>query len=343
MHLRLFFTVLAATLAAWVVAPVSAQTEIGPTLAETLKRGYLSCGVAAQEGLAQTDSASALQGFDSDVCRALAAAIFDDPGKAQVIDLPSRERMNSLLVGWVDVLTGAPSWTLSREAGQHVVYAGVSLYDGQGFLVRRQRSFASAKDMNDVSVCVQQGTPLELDLADSFNARGGKYQPLLFDEFDSAVSAYDSGQCDVLTADVSTLATARTRLTAPDEHTVLADVLAQSPRGPVVRQGDDQWASIVRWTLFALLASEELGVSKANADESLKSQNPHIRKLLGVDGDRGASLGLNSHWVYRIVKHVGNYADIFDRNLGAGSPYKMERRQNALWRNGGLMAPPPLR
>lgn len=324
-------------------APASAQNEVGPTLSQVLKRGVLSCGVSKAEGFAQPDSTGVFFGFDADLCRAIAAAIFDDPNKAQILELPARERIGSLLTGWVDVLASGPAWTLSRDAGQRVVYAGVSFYDGQGYLVRRQRSFASSKDLNDVSICVQQGTSYELDLADDFHARAAKFQPRFFDEFDAALSAYDTGQCDVLTADISTLNTARVRLGSPQDHTVLPDVLSLAPRGVVVRQGDEQWASIIRWTLYAMLAAEEAGVSRANADEALKSDNPRIRKLLGVDGDRGASLGLNSHWVYRIVKHVGNYAEVFDRNLGQNSPFAMERRQNALWNKGGLMAPPAVR
>ena len=221
----------------------------------------------------------------------------------------------------VDLVASASPWTQSRDAGQKVIYPGAFLYDGQGFIVRRQRGFNSAQDLNGVSICVEQGTPYELEVADFFRARKAKYEPKLFASLEDAARAYDDGKCDALTADVSTLHGVRIGLTAPADHAVLPDLLSKTPRGPLVRQGDDQWFNIVRWTLFAMIDAEELDVSKANADAALSSENPQIRRLLGVDGAHGGDLGLSEDWAYRIVKHVGNYADVFERNLGQGAPF----------------------
>jgi general L-amino acid transport system substrate-binding protein len=209
--------------------------------------------------------------------------------------------------------------------------------------VRRPRSFASSADLADVSVCVQQGTSSELELTDFFHARRTPYAPKSFPTFEEAAAGYGKSQCDALSADASTLYAARAKLTDPQEHDVLPDLLTKAPRGPVVRQGDDQWLTILRWALFAMIDAEELSVSAANADAALKSEDPRIRHLLGVEGDRGAGLALAGDWPYRIVKHVGNYADVFERNLGHNSPLDMERRVNALWNKGGLMYAPAVR
>lgn len=339
---RLFLAFLAMALA--VAAPgARAQTEPGPTLSQVLRRGYLSCGVVDAPGFAQPDDKGLWRGFDVDLCRALAAAIFDDPAKVRFLGLGAKERVSALQSAWVDLLAGGAPWTQSRDGGQRVIYAGVSFYDGQSFLVRRQRSFASAQDLADVSVCVQQGTSYELELADFFRRRKTAYQPKLFPSFEEAAAAYGGEQCDALTADASTLHAARARLASPDAHDVLKDLLTKAPHGPLVRQGDDQWLAIVRWALFAMIDAEELNVSAANADAALKSDEPRIRYLLGVEGDRGAGLALAGDWPYRVIKHVGNYADVFERNLGRGSPLAMERRFNALWTRGGLMYAPALR
>jgi general L-amino acid transport system substrate-binding protein len=322
-----------------------AQSEPGPTLGAILKRGYLSCGVSEAPGFAQPPEGdkSEWRGFDVDICRAVAAAIFDDPQKVRFLGLAAKDRVTALQAGWVDLLASAAPWTQSRDGGQRAIYAGVSLYDGQSFLVRRQRSFASAQDLSKVAVCVQQGTSYELELADFFRKRKSPYEPKLFATFDEAVGGYEKSQCDALTSDASALYGARAKISNPDSHDILPDLLTKAPRGPVVRQGDDQWLAIVRWTLFTLIDAEELRVSAANADAALKSEEPSIRHLLGVEGDRSAGLGLSGDWPYRIVKHVGNYADVFERNLGQGSPLGMERRVNALWNKGGLMYAPPVR
>lgn len=339
MKFRLLPTVLLAALA----CAGTARAEPGATLRQTLEKGYVSCGVAEATGFAAHDAQGAWRGFDVDLCRALAAAIFDNPGKTRFMALAPKDRVSALQAGWVDVLASAPPWTQSRDSGQRVLYAAVDFYDGQGFLVRRQRGFTSAQDLSGVSVCVQMGTPHELELAEFFHERKLTYEPRTFQTFEEAAAAYAASQCDALTADASTLYGERATYDAPSEHAVLPDMLSKAPRGPMVRENDDQWLNIVRWTLFAMLDAEELQVSLATADESLKSENPNIRRLLGVDGDLGADLGLARNWAYRIVKNVGNYADIFESNLGQASPLAMERRLNGLWTKGGLMYAPPVR
>lgn len=340
---RRFFLALAAA-ASLVIAGQGAlaQTEPGPTLAQVQRRGYLSCGVTEAAGFAQPDESGVWRGFDVDLCRAVAAAIFDDPTKVRFLGLGPRDRVAALQSGWVDLLASAAPWTQSRDGAQRVVYAGVSFYDGQGFLVRRQRSFASAQDLVDVSVCVQQGTSHELELTDFFRAHKTPYAPKLFPTFEEAAAGYGKSECDALTADASTLYAARAKLSDPAEHDILPDLLTKAPRGPIVRQGDDQWLAILRWALFAMIDAEELQVSARNVDAALKSENPRIRHFLGVEGDRGG-LALPGDWPYRLIKHVGNYADVFERNLGKASPLNMERRLNALWTRGGLMYAPPVR
>jgi general L-amino acid transport system substrate-binding protein len=340
---RLLFAVAFAIIALAPPKTAHAQAEPGPTLAQVLKRGYLSCGVSDAPGFAQPGENGVWRGFDVDFCRSVAAAIFDDPNKVRFLGLSGKDRVSALQAGWVDLLTGAAPWTQSRDSGQRVLYAGASFLDGQGFLVRKARSFASAADLSGVSVCVQQGTAQELELADFFRSRNIAYEAKPFPTFEETAAGYDKSQCDALTAEVSALHAVRARLASPGDHDILPDLLSKAPRGPVVRQGDDQWFAIVRWTLFALIDAEELNVSAANADAALKSEEPRIRHLLGVEGDPAAGLALAGDWPYRVVKHLGNYADLFERHLGQGSPLGMERRVNALWNKGGLMYAPPFR
>ncbi|MFO1103628.1 MAG: amino acid ABC transporter substrate-binding protein [Methylocystis sp.] len=340
---RLLFACLAAFAGALFAPRASAQTDVGPTLGQIVKRGALICGVTAAPGFAQRDGSGEWRGFDVDFCRAVASAVLDDPSKARFVELSPKARVGALQSGAVDLLASASPWTQARDAGQKLIYAGIFLYDGQGFIVRRQRGFNSVQDLDGAAICIEQGTPYELVVADFFRARKAKYDPKLYASLEDAAKAYDDGKCDALTADVTTLHGVRIGLTAPADHAVLPDLVSKSPRGPLVRQGDDQWFNIVRWTLFAMLDAEELDVSKANADAALSSEKPQIRRLLGVDGAHGGDLGLSEDWAYRIIKHVGNYADVFERNLGQGAPFAMERRLNALWSKGGLMYAPPVR
>ena len=341
---RLIFVFAAAFVGAIFAPGAGAQTDVGPTLAQVVKRGYIICGVTAAPGFAQRDGAGEWRGFDVDFCRAVASAVLDDPSKARFVELSPKARVGALQAGAVDLGASASPWTQARDAGQKVIYAGrVSSTTDRGLSSADSAASIPFRIWTALSVCVEQGTPYELDVADYFRARKAKYEPKLFASLEDAARAYDDGKCDALTADVSTLHGVRIGLTAPADHAVLADLLSKTPRGPLVRQGDDQWFNIVRWTLFAMIDAEELDVSKANADAALSSEKPQIRRLLGVDGAHGDDLGLSEDWAYRIVKHVGNYADVFERNLGQGAPFAMERRLNALWSKGGLMYAPPVR
>ena len=314
------------------------------TLQQIRKRGSVVCGVAAPSpGFAQQDADGAWSGFDVDFCRALATAVFDDPAKIHIAPLTSKERLAALQSGAVDLLPRGAPWTEARDAGQQLLYTTITFYGGQGFLARRKSEPRIARELADVTVCLQQGNSLELDLADFFRARAADFKARLFPSLDEAVKAYDAGQCDLVSADIAALHVARARLSRPGDHTVLPELITKAPAGPIVRQGDDQWFNIVRWTHFAMLNAEELGINSANADDALQSESPDIRRLLGVDGDFGEGLGLNADWAYRVVKQVGNYGEVFERDLGQASPLAMERRQNALWSKGGLMYAPPVR
>ncbi|WP_159727597.1 amino acid ABC transporter substrate-binding protein [Methylosinus sp. Ce-a6] len=313
------------------------------TLDQAQKRGFLICGASnGLPGFAHQDEAGRWSGFDADFCRALAAAIFDDPDKMRFVTLSAKDRVKALQSGAVDLLARGAAWTLSRDAGQGLSYAAITFFDGQGFLARK-KTVSSLRDLGGLAVCVQQGTPFELDLAD-FRRDGVKpIEPRPFPTFEEAAKAYSEGKCEALTADLSTLAAKRQELAAPADHAILPELIDKEPLGPIVRQGDDRWFDIVRWTHFAMVDAEELGVTSANVDEELKSADPRVRRLLGVDGGRVEGLGLEADWVYRIVKHVGNYGEAFDRNLGPGSPIGLDRRLNALWTKGGLMYAPQVR
>jgi general L-amino acid transport system substrate-binding protein len=314
------------------------------TLDQVTKRGHLTCGTSVGlQGFAVRDEKGEWKGLDIDFCRALAAAIFDDPNRTTIVPLASKERVRALQTGDVDLLARGAGWTLSRDAGQGVAYAATTFFDGQGFLASRKRAAQTRRDLAGLSVCVQQGTSFELDLVDDRRAGEKPVEPRLFASFDAAAEAYAQGACDALTADLSTLAAIRARLEAPAEHAILPDLIDKEPLGPVVRQGDDQWLDIVRWTHFAMVNAEELGISSANVDEALKSPDPKTRRLLGVEGGRIDGFGLEPDWAYRIVKHVGNYGEVYERNLGHKSPLDLDRRLNALWTEGGLMYAPPAR
>jgi general L-amino acid transport system substrate-binding protein len=311
------------------------------TLQKIKDRGEVRCGASqGVAGFSMPDAQGNWTGFDTDFCRALAAAIFDDPRKVQLISLSSKDRLTALQSGEIDVLARTTTWTLSRDAGIGLNFTAVNYYDGQGFEVRRSANIKSVKELDGASICVAQGTTNELNLADYFRTRGLKYEVVAFENIDDVVKAYENGRCDALSTDVSQLVSYRAKMVNPDEHVVLSEVISKEPIGPWVRQGDDQWFDIVRWTLFAMINAEELGVTQANLGEMLKSQSPEIRRLLGQEGKLGEALGLTNDWVARIVRHVGSYGESFDRNLGKiGVP----RGVNNLWTKGGLQYAPPIR
>jgi general L-amino acid transport system substrate-binding protein len=307
-------------------------------------RGVLVCGVnTGLAGFGLPDDRGLWRGFDIDYCRAVAAAIFDDPNKVKFVPLSGKDRFTALQSGEVDLLSRNTTWTQSREAGQGLLFVGINYFDGQGFLARKKLGLDTASKLSGASICVQQGTTSELNLADYFRKSGFHAETVVFTTADEAIKAYDSGRCDAFTTDGSALYVERMKTTSPDDHEVLPEIISKEPFGPVVRQGDDRWFNLVKWTHFALLDAEEAGVTSANVLESRKSVDPEIRRLLGVEGDFGAGLGLPADWVVRIVKAVGNYGEIFERNLGQDSPLKIPRGFNAQWRHGGLHYAPPVR
>jgi general L-amino acid transport system substrate-binding protein len=332
-------------LAAAVVAmlALSASTGAAQTLAAIKVRGMLACGVS--EGIYgfSIETPTGWAGFDVDLCRALAAAVFGDPAKVRYVSLNANARFTALQSGTVDVLSRNSTWTMSREIELKLVFPAVTYYDGQGFLVRRARNATSALELDNVKVCVQGGTTTELNLADFFRTNNLKFERVSFEAAADAVKAYDAGRCDVFTSDVSQLYAERLTLGRPDEHVILPEVISKEPLGPAVRQGDEQWANIVKWTAFALINAEELGVSSKSIDQALRSDKPEIRRLTGAEGNFGEQAGLTKDWVVRIIRNVGNYGEIFERNVGIESRLGIPRGLNHLWMDGGIVYAPPIR
>ena len=316
----------------------------GPTIDQVRKRGQLVCGVnPGIAGFGLPDDKGNWTGFDIDFCRAIAAAIFNDPTKVRFVPLTAKDRFTALQSGEIDVLSRNTTYTLSREVGQGLEFGPVTYYDGQGLMVRKKLNVSSALELSGASVCVQQGTTTELNLADFYRSHGMKYESVVFATSDEAIKSYDSGRCDAFTTDVSGLYAERTKLGAPDDHVVLPEVISKEPLGPAVRQGDDQWFNIVKWVHYATVAAEEAEVTSKNIDDKMKEPNPNTKRLLGTEGNFGEPMGLTADWAYRIIKNVGNYAEIFDRNLGEGSKLRIKRGVNALWTKNGLQYAPPVR
>jgi general L-amino acid transport system substrate-binding protein len=327
------------------LAITSAVQAQGTTTLNAVKaRGVLNCGSnTGLAGFGQPDAQGSWTGLDVEYCRAMAAAIFNDPTKVKFVPLSAKDRFTALQSGEVDVLVRNTTWTSSRDTSLGLNFAAVNYYDGQGFLVKKSIKVASAKELSGASICVQQGTTTELNLADYFRANKMELKAVTFATNDETIKAYDSGRCDAFTTDASGLYSERLRLAKPDDHMVLPEIISKEPLGPAVRHGDDQWYDIVMWTHYAMVTAEELGVTKANVDERLKSETPDIKRLLGTEGKHGEALGLTNAWAYQIVKHVGNYGESFDRTVGAGSPLKISRGLNNLWNKGGLQYAAPIR
>ena len=323
----------------------SGSAEAGAIFDGVKQKGFVQCGVnVGLAGFSNPDDAGDWSGIDVDVCRALAVAVFGDPKAVKFTPLTSKERFTALQSGEVDVLSRNTTWTLNRDSAQGLDFTGVTYYDGQGFMVPKSLGVKSALELDGASVCVQTGTTTELNLADYFRANNMSYTPVVFERGDEARTAYDQGRCDTLTTDQSGLYAERIGLAKPDDHIVLPEVISKEPLGPAVRHGDNQWGDVVRWTLYALLEAEELGINSQNVDdEKASSTNPNVRRLLGVEGDMGQGLGLPADFGYQVVKQMGNYGEIFDRNIGMGSPLKIERGLNALWTDGGLQYAMPVR
>jgi general L-amino acid transport system substrate-binding protein len=327
-----------------IVAGLSAHSATAQTLKTVKDRGMLSCGVSqGLPGFSSPDDKGNWTGLDVDVCRAIAATIFNDPTKVKFVPLSAKDRFTALQSGEIDVLSRNTTWTLSRDTTLGANFTGVTYYDGQGFIVKKSLKVNSALELNSASVCVQTGTTTEQNLADYFKGNNMKYEVIAFGTADEAVKAYESGRCDVFTTDVSGLYAERLKLASPADHVVLPEVISKEPLGPMVRHGDDQWFDLVKWVLFAMINAEELGITQKNVDEMAKSDKPELRRALGSDGNLGEQLGLTKDWVIRIVKTIGNYGEAFDRNVGAGSKLGIARGLNQLWTKGGIQYAPPIR
>ncbi|HUD52540.1 amino acid ABC transporter substrate-binding protein [Parvibaculum sp.] len=325
-------------------APAASTGPTGSTLAQIRARGYLQCGVSqGLPGFSNPDDKGVWTGIDVDFCKAIAAAVFGDPEKVKYRPLNAKDRFTALQSGEVDVLSRNTTWTMSRDTSLGFNFAGVIYYDGQGFIVKKSSGITSAAQLNGATICTQTGTTTELNLADYFRGQKMSYKVLPFEKNEEALSAYDNGRCDAYTTDASGLHAQRLILKTPDEHLVLPEVISKEPLGPLVRQGDPQWEDIVRWTLFALIDAEELGVTAANIDQQMTSPSPEVRRLLGTEGKFGEPLGLSNAWAADALRAVGNYGEMFERNVGTKTPLGIPRGLNALWRNGGVMYAPPIR
>ncbi len=332
---------IAAAIAAAAIAYERYDTK---TLKRTIRRDAVFCGVnTGLPGFSSADDKGDWSGFDADFCRAIAAAIFDDPKKVKFVPLDAKERFVELGKRKVDVLARNSTWTISREAEYALHFAAVSYYDGQGFMVPKLRKAMSALELDGSKVCVQSNTTTELNLGDYFRANNMTHEERKFGTVDDVFNGYASGQCDVLTADVSQLYALRLKLSKPGDHDILPDVISKEPLAPVVRHKDDDWLLIVKWTLFAMVNAEELGITSKNIDQALKSTKPDVMRFVGTEGDYGEELDLTKDWAVRIIRHVGNYGEVYERNVGTGSKLGIPRGLNQLWNAGGILYAPPIR
>jgi general L-amino acid transport system substrate-binding protein len=334
-------SVIFVTVAGLLISSVAAQAQM---LKRVMDRGALICGVTqGLPGFSLPDDRGNWTGFDVDFCRAMAAAIFNDASKVKFSPLSAKDRFTALQSGEIDVLARVTSWTLSRDTALGLNFAAVTYYDGQGFLIRKSLKVNSALELNGASICTQTGTTSELNLSDFFRTHKIKYELVAFATADEVVKAYDTGRCDVFSTDVSQLYAERLKLTNPNDHMILPEIISKEPLAPVVRQGDDQWLDVARWTHFAMLNAEELGVGAKNIGEAMKSDRPDVMRLVGTEGNFGEQLGLKKGWAEHIIRLVGNYGEVFERNLGTGSRLAIPRGINNLWNKGGIQYAPPIR
>ncbi len=325
---------------------VPARALAGKTLDGVKQRGQVACGVnTSAPGFSATDSQGRWVGIDVDLCRAVAAAALGDAAKVRFVPLNSQQRFAALQAGEIDILSRNTTWTLTRDASLGIVFTGaVNYYDGEGFMVPKKLKVDSAKKLGGATVCVQAGTTTEKNVAEYFAAHDIKYKSVVFDTAEAIQAAFFAGRCQAYTTDMSDLAGARTHASNPGDYVVLPEVISKEPLGPAVRRGDDEWFQIVRWSFYAMVEAEELGLTQANADKiKTESKDPALQRMLGVGEDTGKLLGLDKQWTYRIVKQVGNYGESFERNMGPNTPVGLPRGVNKLWTQGGLQYAPPLR
>lgn len=333
-----------AVASAAILAGFSSYAAANSTLESVKQKGFVQCGASTGiAGFSIADSKGNWTGIDVDACRAIAAAIFGDASKFKITPLTTQQRFTALQSGEIDVLTRNTTATVARDTTLGLLSTGTNYYDSQGVVVKKSLGVNSAKELDGAAVCVQPGTTTELNLADWFRAQGIKFNPVVINNPEEAVRSFTSGRCDAFTADKSALASMRASQSSPDDFIILPEDFSKEPLGPMVRQGDDEWFALVRWTLNAMLEAEEYGISSQNLDEQLNSDNPNVQRILGVSGETGKGLKLDNKWAYNIIKQVGNYGEVFDRNLGMQTPFKLERGLNAQWRDGGLMYGWPVR
>jgi general L-amino acid transport system substrate-binding protein len=333
------------------LAALSPATEAlaGKDLDAVKARGQLICGVAAGglAGFMTVDSQGKWTGLDVDVCRAVSAAIFGDSEKVKYVPVTPQQRFTALQAGEVDMLSNNTTWTLTRDTALGLDFTGVTYYDGQGFMVNKKLGIKSAKELGGATICVPSGSTTELNVADYFRSQKMTFKPVIIEDVDQIRAAFFNGRCDVYTGDSARLWATRAANVPPpakpEDFVILPEIISKEPLGPVVRHGDNQFADIVKWTQYAMIEAEEYGITSQNVDEVLKSDNPSIKRILGVTPGMGKALGVDEKWVYSIVKQVGNYGECFERNLGMSSPIKMERGLNQLWTKGGLQYAPPIR
>ena len=333
----------AVVLAVWLGATGVAQAQTS-TLETVRQRGFVKCGVnAGLPGFSQSDDLGTWRGLDADYCKAIAAAVLGDPTKVNFVPTPRLDRFSALRSGEIDVLVRNTTWTSERDSAGGLSFVGVNYYDGQGFLVKGSRGLKSVKELNGAAICVGTGTTSEGNLAGFFKTNNMTYTPVSFANFEDTVRAYLADRCAAYTADASSLYSVRVKQARPTDHVLLPEIISKEPLGPSVRQGDPQWFTIIKWVHFALLNAEELSVTQANVDAMATSPDPDIRRLLGRDGNFGTGLGLANDFATQVIKAVGNYGEIFERNLGSGSRLKIARGLNNLWSHGGLQYAPPVR
>jgi general L-amino acid transport system substrate-binding protein len=337
--------ILAAMGTAVAIALGASAAVAGPTLNAVKQKGFVQCGVnPGLPGFSSPDSQGNWTGLDVDVCRAVGAAIFGDPKAVRFTPLSAQQRFTALQSGEIDILSRNTTWSLTRDTSLGLNFVPTTFYDGQGFMVPKSLGVAHATELNGATVCVQSGTTTELNLADYFRSKGMTFQPVVIESFDEVNAAFFAGRCDVYTTDASGMASIRSTLAPnPDDYIILPELISKEPLAPAVRHGDDEFFDIVKWVIYATMEAEERGITSANVDEQLKSQDPNVQRLLGVTPGMGQALGLNEKWGYNIIKMVGNYGEIYDRSVGMKTPLKLERGLNGLWTNGGLMYAPPIR
>lgn len=321
---------------------LSAAPAFAQTLEAVQKKGFVQCGVnTGLAGFSQPDSKGVWKGLDVDLCRAVAAAVFGDANKVRYTPLTAQQRFTALQSGEVDVLARNTTWTVTRDTSLGLNFVGVNFYDGQGFMVPRKLNVKSAKQLNGATVCVQPGTTTELNLSDYFRANRMTFKPVVIEKLEEVTNAYFSGRCDVFTTDVSGLVSVRgSRAPKPEEHVILPEVISKEPLGPAVRHGDDKWFDIVKWSMYAMIEAEEMGLTSKTIDQAGSSKDPAVQRFIGASGDIGKMLGVDNRWAANIIRQVGNYGESFDANL---KPLGFERGLNQLWTRGGILYAPPLR